>query len=400
LMKDLFKYGMPFDLNSDNSINLTLEGGHSRKRIFHHKDFTGKKLQEILLKHLSSEVDFYENEFVFDVIQDKYNSFHTFSLDAKNKTTDFISNYLILATGGIGMLYEKTTNQQLSTGDGIHLAHKVGAKIRDLSYIQFHPTGLYTSTDPTALITEALRGEGAILKNSFGDTFMHKYDTRNELAPRDIVSRGIFSEMQNTNSPCVFLDATKLDNKIWKDHFPSIYRTCMINKIDPSIEMIPVVPTQHYSCGGVITDEFGETDIKNLFAIGEVASTGLHGSNRLASNSLLEGLAFGKFSAIKIFETFSSVWNYEVIKKFDFKDYKLLNRNFLRKLISSHAGVIKSNHEMIKTKNTLIETIFTANNLRNLNKLEIENNIMFNVGVLLLNDAINKNENSGVFFKL
>ncbi|MEY3965936.1 MAG: hypothetical protein RL263_1105, partial [Bacteroidota bacterium] len=304
------------------------------------------------------------------------------------------------ATGGIGMLYEKTTNQQLSTGDGIHLAHKVGAKIRDLSYIQFHPTGLYTSKDPTALITEALRGEGAILKNSFGDTFMHKYDTRNELAPRDIVSRGIFSEMQNTNSPCVFLDATKLDNKIWKDHFPSIYRTCMINKIDPSIEMIPVVPTQHYSCGGVITDEFGETDIKNLFAIGEVASTGLHGSNRLASNSLLEGLAFGKFSAIKIFETFSSVWNYEVIKKFDFKDYKLLNRNFLRKLISSHAGVIKSNHEMIKTKNTLIETIFTANNLRNLNKLEIENNIMFNVGVLLLNDAINKNENSGVFFKL
>ncbi|MFZ9301631.1 MAG: L-aspartate oxidase [Chitinophagaceae bacterium] len=400
LIKDLVDAGMLFDQIDDLSYNLALEGGHSHKRIFHHKDITGQKLQDTLLKETAQQVDVYENQFVFDVKQDDFSSFHTFMLDKFNKCSEIVSSYVVIATGGLGMLYEKTTNQPLTTGDGIYLGYNLGATIKDLSYVQFHPTGLYTKTDNCPLITEALRGEGAILLNIYGEPFMHKYDERKELAPRDIVSRGIFSEMQITNSNYAYLDATKLDNSIWENHFPFIYKTSLNNNIDPKSNPIPVVPTQHYSCGGILSDEFGKTTVKNLYAIGEVASTGLHGSNRLASNSLLEGLAFGKFAAENIYDSFIGNWNYSTSLIYQSNDFKLLDRKLLRKSISKFAGVIKSNQEMINLKISLYNMIKTADIIRQPNKNVIENNIMYQVGLLLLEDAISKDYNSGVFYKI
>ena len=233
----------------------------------------------------------YEHTTVVHVKQHTNDSFGINVYEQVPKTfSSIFASKLVLATGGLGMLYAKSTNQFVATADGIYIASQLNAAIENLSFIQFHPTGLYEEVQISFLISEALRGAGAILRNEKGEAFMYKYDERLDLAPRDIVSRAIVSELALQNKSYVYLDATQIDSAILNTHFPAIKFACKERLgLDIENEYIPIVPVQHYSCGGVQVDEFGETTINGLFAIGEIASTGLHGANRLASNSLLEG---------------------------------------------------------------------------------------------------------------
>lgn len=399
LIKDLIKWGVDFDKNEEGKLETTREGGHSHQRILHHKDSTGKSIQHSLSNRISDSIQIFENHLVYGIKKDELGAFHLKSIDATQQKLEFVASYVVLATGGVGMLFENTTNAKVATGDGIFLAHALGAKLSQLSFIQFHPTGLHTPGKKSFLITEALRGEGAILRNLGGEAFMQKYDARKELAPRDVVSRSIITEMTLRQDDHVLLDGTMIEPEKWSQHFPNIYDTCLSEGIDPTSQPIPVIPVQHYLCGGIETNEYGMTSIDNLYAIGEVANTGLHGSNRLASNSLLEGIAFGKFAAEHIFKNFKLNWKYNSAGTEDEDKVRVLDRKKLSKLISASIGVINIQEKLLSTKTAIDDDIRTAK-YTDLNWELAETNMMHEVSVLILNDAINQKENTGVFYKI
>jgi L-aspartate oxidase len=381
LIKDLVKWGVDFDLNKEGKLETTREGGHSHHRILHYKDATGKSIQHSLINSIPNMVSIFEHHLVYNIRKDDEGAFHLNIINSKQEIQKIVSSHVVLATGGIGMLFENTTNTEIATGDGISLAHSLGASMSQLSFIQFHPTGLFNPGRKSHLITEALRGEGAILRNLDGEAFMDKYDTRKELAPRDIVSRSILKEMTLCGHDHVLLDCTMIVPKKWKQHFPYIYSMCRSAGIDPISQPIPVIPVQHYICGGVETNEHGMTSIDKLYAIGEVANTGLHGSNRLASNSLLEGIAFGMFSAK----------HKNTIKKLD--------RKQLQKLMSTSIGVTNSQERLLNTKREIENCIQTAA-YTEFDWETVENKMMYTVSALIIDDAIHQNENTGVFFKI
>jgi L-aspartate oxidase len=295
------------------------------------------------------------------------------------------------------MLYDISTNQQVATGDGIYFANHLGAEIENLSYIQFHPTGLYEGGQIAYLITEALRGAGAKLINEKGEAFMHKYDERLELASRDIVSRSILKEIELQKIPYVYLDATHINKEIINAHFPTIKDECF-KRLGLNIEndLIPVIPVQHYACGGIKVDEYGESTIKGLFAIGEVASTGLHGANRLASNSLLEAIAFAKFSIPKLIAIMDAI----PYPKFDEKlpSLKNMDRIKVQNNLSKYAGIIKSNQGLLIASVLLNELDEGAEKINEFDLYHFESYILLQVAKLLIKDAINKKENKGVFY--
>jgi L-aspartate oxidase len=287
----LIKYGVDFNKNGEN-LKQTLEGGHSKRRIAYHNDNTGEEIHTSLLKKAKSNknITIKENIMAIDLIGDKDK--HCEGLYAYDDISQSVitvqANITILATGGASKIYQYTTNPDTSTGDGVALAYRFGCTISNMEFIQFHPTCLYHSRRKSFLISESLRGEGAKLVNPDGEYFMNKYDIRGELAPRDVVARAIDIEMKNNSYKCVYLDISFKDRSYILKRFPNIYKKCLKLGIDISKSTIPVVPAAHYTCGGIRTNVSGETDCSNLFAIGEVAHTGLHGANRLASNSLLE----------------------------------------------------------------------------------------------------------------
>lgn len=399
LINKLMHWGMPFDKTETNDLSLTLEGGHSKKRILHHKDETGFSLQNTLKNILPNNTTVFENLFVHKIVKDEKGAFHIYAIQEGKIPVHWIASVVVIATGGLGMLFESTTNQSISTGDGIYLAKQLGAETYNLCYVQFHPTGLYTGKENVYLISEAVRGEGAVLKNKNGAAFMQKYDTRQELAPRDIVSRAIFSEMIVTKSDCVYLDATHFDKSKWENHFPSIYQACKAIEIDPRKQFIPVVPVQHYSCGGIKTNNVGETSVKNLYVLGESAHTGLHGSNRLASNSLLEGLVFALFAAENISSNFELSWEYDLNVNYREHYVKKLDRSLLKQIMSDFAGVVKSFEGLNKAKIILTSEIAKAS-LESAEAYDIETYIMFQVAIDLIEDALSKKENTGVFFNI
>ena len=294
VIKDLMNYGVEFDTTDDGKLSYTLEGAHSVRRILHSGgDATGRRMQEALAKTLQEAhgVDIYENHSAVDLLINSEGECKGVVL-FNNVTKEYeviYSSVVVLATGGIGQLYKYTTNPQGATGDGLALAHIAGAVLRDMEFVQFHPTAFaQPGVKNRSLITEALRGEGAKLVDASGNEFMAKYDPRKELAPRDIVTRAICKEMIARHVDHEYLDATHIDKEILARRFPTISRICKKYGIDISKDLIPVAPAAHYFMGGIVADVDGKTDIKGLYAIGEVASTGLHGANRLASNSLLE----------------------------------------------------------------------------------------------------------------
>ena len=307
-IRDLIRLGAQFNMETDESgreiLSLGREGGHSRNRIVHTADYTGWECERTLLEAVRAtpQIQVLEHLFVSDLILLESPDgpvcagAHTLHGETGAVTT-FRAKATLLATGGCGHVYQHTTNPLVATGDGVAMAWRAGAAIANMEFIQFHPTTLYHPEARAFLITEALRGEGAILKHAEGETFMERYHPLGALAPRDIVARAIVSEMKRRDVPCVYLDATHLDPTFLKSHFPTVYERCLSVGIDITRDPIPIVPAQHYQCGGVVTDLDGATNITQLYAAGEVACTGVHGANRLASNSLLEAMVFGRRAA-------------------------------------------------------------------------------------------------------
>ncbi len=301
-MHELMDWGVQFDhtnVNGHSELVLGREGGHTQRRILHKGDTTGAEIAQCLLAKAQRTpgITFYENHFAIDLITTAKLGFATedrcLGLYALNQTSGevltFRSDRVVLATGGCGRVYLYTTNPEIATGDGVAMAWRAGATISNMEFVQFHPTCLYHPTVKNFLITEAMRGEGGVLIGQDGKEFMEKYDARKSLAPRDIVARAIDREIKRTGSACVYLDMTSNSKEFLLERFPNIYQTCLDLGIDIATQPIPVVPAAHYQCGGVRTDLQGKTSLRGLYAIGEVACTGLHGANRLASNSLLEG---------------------------------------------------------------------------------------------------------------
>ena len=300
-VRRLINLGATFDLDSSGNVALTREGGHRRHRIAHAGgDATGAEISRALVAKVLADpkVRIFEHALVLDLLKDKFErvcgvTLHVMGKGKIDGVGAALARAVILATGGLGAVFEQTTNPLVATGDGVALALRAGTTVADLEFVQFHPTVLWVGPDSRGsqpLISEAVRGEGAILRNINGEAFMSKIHPMKDLAPRDVVAHAVHEEIIKSGKPFVYLDATKLGKDIWLNRFPNILLSCQEIGIDPLVEMIPVVPAAHYASGGVVSDMTGRTDIPGLFAVGECASAGVHGANRLASNSLLEGL--------------------------------------------------------------------------------------------------------------
>ncbi|MBN1404564.1 MAG: L-aspartate oxidase [Opitutales bacterium] len=312
-VNDLMQIGVAFSQLDDGRVSLHREGGHSKRRILHVADITGRAIEEALLHAVANEprVTLLEHHFAIDLItrrrlarkghlpasgEDRVLGLYALDVHS-NEVITYGAKVVMLATGGVGQVYQFSTNPDIATGDGIAMAWRAGVPIRNMEFIQFHPTALYTTDGERFLISEAVRGEGAILRNIEGEAFMPRYDPRADLAPRDIVARAIDSEMKRLGSPHVWLDITGRGQSVLKEKFPSIYEACEKRGIDMDRDFIPVVPAAHYLCGGVVTKLDASTKLPGLYACGEVACTGLHGANRLASNSLLEAVVLARHGA-------------------------------------------------------------------------------------------------------
>lgn len=307
-IKEIISYGAQFDKDEKGEYALGKEGGHSEFRILHHKDVTGKEIERALLQQVTQtkNIEIINHCFVIDIITQHHLGYLVtkstlnitcYGVYVLNLNTNLIekivSNVTLLATGGCGQAYRTTTNPKIATGDGTAMVYRAKGRIENMEFIQFHPTALYEpGVSPSFLITEAVRGDGGILRNKKGEAFMEKYDARKDLAPRDIVARAIDNEMKTAGTEYVYLDCTPIKKEKFIHHFPNIYEKCLSIGINIEKDFIPVAPAAHYSCGGVKTNEFAHSSIQNLYACGECASTGLHGANRLASNSLLEAMVF------------------------------------------------------------------------------------------------------------
>jgi L-aspartate oxidase len=308
-IREIIAWGAKFDKDKEGDYNLGKEGGHSEFRILHHKDVTGREMERTLLTAIKNKpnINLISHCFVVDIITQHHLGFlvtkatpditcygvYVMNVET-NKIEKVTSKITLLATGGNGQAYRTTTNPAIATGDGVAMVYRAKGRIENMEFIQFHPTALYEPgvAGQSFLITEAVRGDGAILRNNKGEAFMESYDFRKDLAPRDIVARAIDNEMKVAGTEHVYLDCRHMDLEKFLHHFPNIYDKCKSVGIDVAKQLIPVAPAAHYSCGGIKTDEWGRTSINNLYAAGECASTGLHGANRLASNSLLEAMVF------------------------------------------------------------------------------------------------------------
>ncbi|MEA2083298.1 MAG: L-aspartate oxidase [Thermodesulfobacteriota bacterium] len=369
-IRELIELGVHFTTNREDPSKLDLgkEGGHSSRRIAHAFDLTGHEIEQALSDAAAKNpaITILENHMAIDLLvgskigvtMEKDGPFTDCCLGAYvlNRETGEISTYqagtTLLCTGGTGKVYLFTTNPDIATGDGIAMAYRAGARVANLEFVQFHPTCLYHHRAKNFLISEAVRGEGGRLTDEAGHAFMHKYDPRGDLATRDMVARAIDSEMKTKGQDCVFLDITHRKAEFVKNRFPNIYKTCLSYGIDITREPIPVVPAAHYMCGGVLTDTSGRTNIKNLYAFGETACTGLHGANRLASNSLLEAVVFAcqVFLQCRAERNSMNVRESPMIPEWStghatkIEEYVLITHNWdqIRRLMWNYVGIVQS----------------------------------------------------------
>ncbi|MBW6492569.1 MAG: L-aspartate oxidase [Lentimicrobium sp.] len=376
-VKELIDWGVAFDKNPAGQYDLAKEGGHSEFRVLHHKDQTGAEIEDILLLRVkeNKNIEILENHFSIDLITQHHlgeeverNSpeitcFGAYVLNKQNhQIITILAKTTMVATGGTGNVYATTTNPPVATGDGIAMVRRAKGEIENLEFIQFHPTSLYNPAEkPSFLITEALRGSGAMLKNMAGKEFMQKYDSRLSLAPRDIVARAIDNELKISGDDFVCLDARHLDMQVILGHFPAIYAKCLSIGVDMTRDMIPVVPAAHYTCGGIKVDKFSRTTIKNVYASGECASTGLHGANRLASNSLLESLVFSHRAALDAVQTAKNSKFMNEVPDWDakgtvFNEEMILITQSLKELqgiMTNYVGIVRSNLRLKRAQDRL-----------------------------------------------
>ena len=366
-VRKLSEYGVPFDMDEKGQFKLTREGGHSERRVAFHKDTTGQAIQTTLLDTIRNEenITVLENHIAVDLLSTaKYGDapacFGAYVLDNKTgHVKTILARATILATGGSGKVYIYTSNPDVASGDGVAMAYRIGAHVGNMEFVQFHPTVLYHPHAKSFLISETLRGEGGILKLQNGETFMEHYHPRKSLGPRDVVARAIDNELKKSGEPSVLLDMTELDGPFIKKRFPAIASRCQNLGIDIAKQGIPVVPAAHYQCGGVLTDEHGQTTVKNLFAIGEVAHTGLHGACRLASNSLLEGVVFGARAAKAVKDTAyvgpSSVAPWQSGDATDSNDAIVVSLNWdeIRRFMWSYLGIVRSDKRIERAKHRI-----------------------------------------------
>ncbi len=373
-IKWLISQGVNFtrDSNNETGYHLTQEGGHSVRRVIHINDATGKAIQSTLSKKICTHpnIVILEHHIAVDLItnsklphySDKQNArcYGAYVLDIKADKIHTISAHnTVLATGGAGKVYLYTTNPDTATGDGIAMGWRAGCRIANMEFIQFHPTCLYHPHAKSFLISEAVRGEGGLLKLPNGERFMPWHDERAELAPRDIVARAIDFEMKKRGLDCVYLDISHKSPDFLKQHFPTIYARCHELGIDITRQPIPVVPAAHYTCGGIVIDRKGKTDLDNLYAIGETAHTGLHGANRLASNSLLECLVFGQAAAEDIFSQsplpLISLPKWDESRVTDADEEIVISHNWdeLRRFMWSYVGIVRTNKRLRRAQNRI-----------------------------------------------
>lgn len=381
-IKEIIEYGAEFDKDEKGNYIMGREGGHSEFRIIHHKDVTGKEIERALLEEVkqTKNIKLINHYFVIDIITQHHlgylvtkstpdiTCFGVYVLNLHNNQIEkILSKITLLATGGNGQAYRTTTNPRIATGDGIAMMYRAKGRIENMEFIQFHPTALFEpGISPSFLITEAVRGDGGILRNKNGEAFMEKYDERKDLAPRDIVARAIDNEMKKAGTEHVYLDCKHFSKENFIHHFPNIYERCLSIGIDVTKQMIPVSPAAHYSCGGIKTNEWGQTSIKNLYACGECASTGLHGANRLASNSLLEAMVFGHRSFLdsctKVndinFENHIPDWNEKGTS--DPKEMILITQSLkeLQQVMSDYVGIVRTDTRLHRAMKRL-DLLFT-----------------------------------------
>ncbi len=426
-IKELLQWGVSFSKseNEANSFGLHLgkEGGHSVNRIIHAHDLTGREVEINLLKQAreSKSIKILEHHSAIDLITDHHldtkgaernRCYGAYVVDELTRTIFSVqSKITCLATGGSGKVYLHTTNPDIATGDGIAMAYRAGAQIANMEFIQFHPTTLFHEKANSFLISEALRGFGAILRDASGNEFMDKYHTMKSLAPRDIVAQAIDKEMKLSGEPCVFLDIRHIDADSTRNHFPNIYAKCKEYGIDITRNLIPVVPAAHYMCGGVKIDTYGQTDIQNLYACGEVSCTGVHGANRLASNSLLEALVYSRRAADFSASRLQSI-DYispEIIPAWDDsgtidnEEWILLEHNFkeIQSIMWDYVGIVRSNirlYRALRRINLLeneIEDFYKRTKIT-VRLLELRN--IVTTAKLIVKSAIKRKESRGLHY--
>ncbi len=376
-IKEIIEWGTRFDKTKSGEYDLAHEGGHSEHRVYHYRDSTGNEIERALLEQVHSHpnITIYTHFFAVDLITQHHlgkdvkrgtpdiECYGAYVLDKKTgEINSILARITLLASGGAGQVYKSTTNPVIATGDGIAMAYRAKAVVLDMEFIQFHPTALYNPGEhPSFLISEAVRGEGAILKTRDGKEFMEHYDSRASLAPRDIVARAIDQEMKVRGDDFVYLDCRHVPLDRFKMHFPTIYTKCLSLGIDIAKQMIPVVPAAHYICGGIAVDEWARSSIKNLYAAGECAATGLHGGNRLASNSLLEALVFSHRASLDALKHFKSIelnsevpdWNAEGTTQPN--EMVLITQNLreLQEVMSTYVGIVRSDHRLKRAMDRL-----------------------------------------------
>jgi len=426
-IKDLIELGVSFDKKEDGTYDLAREGGHSEYRILHHKDKTGEALQTTLMKEVrkNPNIDIFEYHFAIEILTQHHlgievkrsypgiKCYGAYVADLKSqKVITFLSKVTIVATGGIGNVYLTTTNPEVATGDGIAMVYRAKGTIENMEFVQFHPTSLYDpNSRPSFLITEALRGYGAVLKNIAGEKFMKRYDNRESLAPRDVVARAIDNELKMWGDDHVWLDCTHLDPEGLKDHFPNVYEHCLAKGIDITKDMIPVVPCAHYSCGGIKVDMDGQSNIDCLYAIGEVSSTGLHGANRLASNSLIEAAVYAHRAAMHSGKRLRELTYEEKIPAWDYKGTTHLEEMVLitqsikevQMIMSNYVGIVRSD---LRLERALVRLEILYQETESLYKRSLiskkicELRNLINVGYIIIKLAKKRHESIGLHYSI
>jgi L-aspartate oxidase len=426
-IRELIGWGVDFDRDEDGNFDLHREGGHSEFRILHHKDSTGAEIQDSLIRAVKRHpaIEIFENHFAVEILTQ-----HHLGAEVTRQTKDiqcfgayvmnmhtgridtFLSRITLMATGGVGAVYRTTTNPLVATGDGIAMVYRAKGTVKDMEFVQFHPTALYHPGDrPSFLITEALRGYGAELRTLDGQPFMHKYDPRLSLAPRDIVARAIDNEMKNRGEDHVYLDVTHRPAGETKRHFPNIHRKCLELGIDITTDPIPVAPAAHYLCGGILVDLDAQSSIRRLYAVGECACTGLHGGNRLASNSLIEAVVYADAAARHSRSAIHQHHFQDNIPAWDDRGMRspeemvLITQSIreVGQIMTTYVGIVRSNLRLKRAWTRLdilyeeTENLFKRSTASK-DICELRN--MINTGYLIMRQAIERRESRGLHYTL